>query len=176
VRYALTLTLSLLRGGKSKEGVTLSRHASLLGSQFAIDDTLGQSREAVTGTAPGSSRFKALGASLPKPVPCSSEGTRHADSTDKPPFVGAPARLGALRPALGDPCGAEHLASEGNRLLSWAVQFLLRVRSGSHAGGQHRLHIDANHAGEGGSSPRAPSGFPQVIQKILESRPAGLKP
>jgi hypothetical protein len=90
--------------------VKLARHASLLGSQFEIDDTLGRSREAVTGTAPGSSRFKALGASLPKPVPCSSEGTQHADSTDKPPFVGTPARLCALRPALDDPCGAEHLA------------------------------------------------------------------
>lgn len=30
----------------SKEGVTLARHASLLGSQFEIDDTLGRSREA----------------------------------------------------------------------------------------------------------------------------------
>jgi hypothetical protein len=103
--------------------VKLARHASLLGSQFEIDDTLGQSREAVTGTAPGSLRFKALGASLPKPVPCSSEGTRHADSTDKPPLVGTPARLCALRPALGDPCGAEHLASEGKRLLSWLCSF-----------------------------------------------------
>jgi len=30
----------------SEEGVTLARHASLLGSQFEIDDTLGRSREA----------------------------------------------------------------------------------------------------------------------------------
>jgi hypothetical protein len=53
-----------------------------------------------------------------------------------------------------------------------AVQFVLRVRSGSHAGEHHRLHIDANHAGESGGSPRARYSFPQVIQKILESCPA----
>ena len=54
-------------GIPSKEGVTLARHASLLGSQFEIDDTLGRSQSDVTCTAPGSSRFKALGASPPSP-------------------------------------------------------------------------------------------------------------
>ncbi|HKG74784.1 MAG TPA: hypothetical protein VKA79_11120 [Aestuariivirgaceae bacterium] len=49
--------------------MTLARHASLLGSQFEIDDTLGRSREARDMTCTRSSRSKALGAVLLKLMP-----------------------------------------------------------------------------------------------------------
>ena len=106
----------------------------------------------VTCPAPGSSSTKRW-------APCSRAHAAAPVKELSTPTIRISRRSSVLRPA-----SARYVPRSAIHVL------LLCVRSGRHAGGQDRLHIDANHAGEGGSSPRARSRFPQVIQKILESR------
>jgi hypothetical protein len=96
------------RGAVSPKQRRRDAFATRLPAGIAVKSTTHSAGAAkrVTCPAPGSSRSKALGALFPSPCRGSREGTQHADNTDKPPFVGTPARLCALRPALGDPCAS----------------------------------------------------------------------